>query len=148
MLFSKEWITPKDALDFYAAMRTYNKKGVTIPSQIRYVHYIGSIMNNFGGTLPEPQTLLLKNVIFHTIPGVSHAQDIKFSVYVFKTLVYTHKDTPKLRGGKKLKEKKKKEEEDVEEEESLVFDIPGIPLCGDVKIDVYEKDTFGSVSLN
>eukprot|EP01114_Cavostelium_apophysatum_P011974 TRINITY_DN2657_c0_g1_i1.p1 TRINITY_DN2657_c0_g1~~TRINITY_DN2657_c0_g1_i1.p1 ORF type:complete len:196 (-),score=13.70 TRINITY_DN2657_c0_g1_i1:75-662(-) len=43
MLYSGEWKQTQDALDFYAAMRTYNKKGVTIPSQIRYVGYCGEI---------------------------------------------------------------------------------------------------------
>ena len=146
MLYSKEWNTPKDALDFYAAMRTYNKKvnrnfsetslkilshfnaaeysppkmqrifceislkfkkfvpwalpliiiclkGVTIPSQIRYVHYMGAVMNTFNGKAPEPRTLLLKSITFHALPNVSHVSDIKFSAYVFKTLIYSFKVT-------------------------------------------------------
>lgn len=41
LLYCKEWTDPNDAMNFYAAMRTYNMKGVTIPSQIRYIRYFG-----------------------------------------------------------------------------------------------------------
>jgi len=141
MIFSQEWSNPKDALDFYAAMRTFNKKGVTIPSQIRYVYYTGHIMNQWGGILPKSKALLLKSIIFHTIPKVLHPTEIKFSVYVFKTLVFSYKDTPKLQGQKKKGEKKK------EEDETLNFEIPNLPLCGDIKFDFYERETFGSERL-
>jgi phosphatidylinositol-3,4,5-trisphosphate 3-phosphatase/dual-specificity protein phosphatase PTEN len=72
MIFSQEWSNPKDALDFYAAMRTYNKKGVTIPSQIRYVYYTGQIMNQWGGVLPKAKTLLLKSIVFNPPPKISN----------------------------------------------------------------------------
>jgi len=37
-------------------------------------------------------------------------------------------------------------EEDLlkDEEESLLFECPPIPLCGDIKMEFYEKETFGS----
>jgi len=97
MVYSKEWATARDALTFYAAMRTYNQKGVTIPSQIRYVHYFEESLQN----PPETKTLLLNKIIFHTLPKVTHLSDINFVVSVGKTSVYTHKEFEE-----KTKEKK------------------------------------------
>lgn len=39
MLYSEKFKKAEDALAFYAYARTKNNKGVTIPSQIRYIHY-------------------------------------------------------------------------------------------------------------
>ena len=41
LLYTKFYVYPQQAQDFYAAMRTFNQKGLTIPSQIRYVNYFG-----------------------------------------------------------------------------------------------------------
>ncbi len=103
-------------------------------------------MSQWGGLLPKPKTLLLKSIIFHSIPKLSQVADIKFSIYVFKTLVFTSKEPPKIKGQKKKGQKKAKDEE--EEEETLNFDIPMLPLCGDIKLDFYEKDSFGSVRIS
>jgi len=109
LLFGGEWNNPKDALDFYAAMRTYNKKGVTIPSQVRYVYYTGHIMKQWGGILPKPKTLLLKSIVFHPVPKISQTADLKFSIYVFRTLVYSSKEQPKIRGQKNKKGEKRRQ---------------------------------------
>ena len=37
--------TPNEALRKFAVERTHNAKGVTIPSQMRYVHYYGKILS-------------------------------------------------------------------------------------------------------
>jgi len=105
MVYSKEWATAKDALTFYAAMRTYNQKGVTIPSQIRYVHYFAESLQNTY----EPKTVLLNKIIFHTLPKVVHLSDINFTVYVGKTHVFTFKEYEE-KSNKKEEGLKKREE--------------------------------------
>jgi len=162
LLYSKEWSTPQQAMEFYAAMRTHNKKGVTIPSQIRYVQYFGSMAQS-NYVLPSPRPILLKSVQFHTIPKLPKVTDIRFSVYVVKSLVYTYKETPKLRNTRKKKgfsriskdksqlpligsspPKESTITTDGDTVECLIFECPPIPICGDIKMEFYEKETFGS----
>jgi len=159
MVYSKEWATAKDALNFYAAMRTYNQKGVTIPSQIRYVHYFEESLI----TPPQPKTLLLNKIIFHTLPKLAHMSDINFHVSVGKTNVFTYKEheekTTKKEEGKKEKEKEKKKknkkdkekekdkekykdkesETEEDEERTFTFECGNKPLFADIKVDFTEK---------
>lgn len=77
MLFSKMKPTAADALQFYANARTMNKKGVTIPSQQRYVKYLDRVLQlnkdvnwdgNFQVPHPENSKLRVKKVILHAAP--------------------------------------------------------------------------------
>jgi len=163
LLFSRTWNTPDEALDFYAAMRTYNNKGVTIPSQIRYVRYFGESM-----LLPkqdmEARLLQLNRIVMHTLPK-GGTTDINFTVHVGKTLVFTYKeyvekmklkDEPKVNKVSKKKGKKEshddnnkdkgKEEGDNEgegtgedgDESTATFNCGGIPVWGDIRVE-FEK---------
>ena len=62
LLLAGEHDTPEDALEYYGYCRTLNGKGVTIPSQIRYVHYFGRwlISSTFDRGLPSATSTLLK----------------------------------------------------------------------------------------
>lgn len=146
MVYSREWTTAKDALTFYAAMRTYNQKGVTIPSQIRYVHYFEESLIH----PPEPKTLLLNKIVFRTLPKAAHIADVNFSICVGKTHVFNFKEYEEkckkegtvVRKEKKNKKSKKDSEnkhEEEEAEETATFECGNIPLCGDIKVDFTDK---------
>jgi phosphatidylinositol-3,4,5-trisphosphate 3-phosphatase/dual-specificity protein phosphatase PTEN len=63
--YNNEWPDADKALAFYAAARTHNQKGVTIPSQIRYVRYFGAALKRKGGfnEQPPPKTVMLKEIV-------------------------------------------------------------------------------------
>jgi len=119
LLFSRMWKTPEEALTFYAAMRTFNQKGVTIPSQIRYIYYFHESLA-LENPVIEPKLLLLNHVVLHTLPHTldKHLSDVNFTVHVGKTLVFTYRDyadkmklkeAPKIVKVEAAKKKKKKE---------------------------------------
>jgi len=59
----------EDALKLFALARTYNGKGVTIPSQIRYVHYYEQVLR---GDVPKvAREFQLLRVRLLTIPSVN-----------------------------------------------------------------------------
>lgn len=142
LLFNKEWKTSVEAQTFYAAARTYNQKGVTIPSQIRYINYFERRLAN-NGPLPY-KTLLLNYILIHHLPRISvdtvsvsiskDAQCIPLLSESFKTNVL-YKDQPAIR--KTLL--KNYEPTGVDRSgygEMLVLPIRLLPLCGDIKIKI------------
>ncbi|PRP81837.1 pten, isoform E [Planoprotostelium fungivorum] len=138
MLYSQEWKKADDALSFYAAMRTYNQKGVTIPSQLRYIRYFASVVgNNPSVTIsPVAPSLLLSRIDLITLPKVCSAEDVSFSVYMYKTLVYTFREPPKH------PQKGKGTVLPMSDEEQIVsFVMPeSLPLNGDLKFDFFQSN--------
>jgi len=44
LLYTKQFKTAYDAMRYYGKIRTHNGKGVTIPSQIRYINYFDAFL--------------------------------------------------------------------------------------------------------
>jgi phosphatidylinositol-3,4,5-trisphosphate 3-phosphatase and dual-specificity protein phosphatase PTEN len=110
---------------YYAAMRTYNQKGVTIPSQIRYIHYFERYLRQgYAGDT----TLRMKKVLLHRIPKVDHPSGIRFSLIMNKQTVFTHKGIDK----KVIREAQKRNH-------PLVYECDDVAVCRDVKIVFDEK---------
>ena len=57
--------TAEQAMKFYASQRTTDNKGVTIPSQMRYVHYYEQFLR---GMSPEPKRLRIVHIRLITVP--------------------------------------------------------------------------------
>jgi hypothetical protein len=62
-------VTSQKALDFFAERRTHNKKGVTIASQIRWVHYYYKAKKE-GIDFTQPKPLFLAKIVLHGAPNV------------------------------------------------------------------------------
>lgn len=60
MVFSGSYPEPAESLRVYAVARTYNSKGVTIPSQIRYVHYFHRSLQEGWVEVPRIQRVLYR----------------------------------------------------------------------------------------
>jgi len=75
LLFAKDWDTADNAMKFYALARTLNQKGVTIPSQVRYIRYFEERMR-YGPI--EAVTLSLTHIIIYGVP--KNVQELKLSI--------------------------------------------------------------------
>lgn len=79
LLHTKLMANPRDALEFFGQQRTSNSKGVTIPSQRRYVEYYGELVKtNFHY---EFVTLEVKSIHFEPIPNYTSGVSLQFSIH-------------------------------------------------------------------
>ena len=60
--------TAQEATHLFAKRRTHNEKGVTIPSQIRYVNYYERIVRNLAPPVDPEVEWVLSEISFHPIP--------------------------------------------------------------------------------
>lgn len=64
MLYNGDFSNANDALNFYGQARTHDHKGVTIPSQRRYVEYFARLINSQKLTTYEPVVLKVCKVLY------------------------------------------------------------------------------------
>jgi phosphatidylinositol-3,4,5-trisphosphate 3-phosphatase/dual-specificity protein phosphatase PTEN len=149
LLYVGDWGTAADAMKFYAAARTLHQKGVTIPSQIRYIQYFEKRMK-YGP--PRTETVFLSEIVFHGMP--KNIQELKFTIC--KALRHSPErdradsSVPLFHCKKKIKDLLRedsaanREEGDHDADEDDDPSLPklvipaNVPLCGDIKFD-FEK---------
>jgi phosphatidylinositol-3,4,5-trisphosphate 3-phosphatase/dual-specificity protein phosphatase PTEN len=82
LLHRREYKTAEDVLSYYGSMRTQDQKGVTIPSQRRYVDYYSAMMNE--SLQYNPVKMYLTSIVIDPLPQVAtlgqHEGYIQFEV--------------------------------------------------------------------
>ena len=94
LLWTRDFETASEALAFYAAARTFNKKGVTIPSQVRYVHYLDEWLRRGrpgdavgrGGAECVPR--VIRRVTLCPPPKLPKDAEVYFTLAVLEDKVY------------------------------------------------------------
>ena len=71
MIYLKIFETADESLAYYGMMRAGDGRGVTIPSQIRYVHYFEEMMKNNINPTKNPKKLIIRKIKMISIPGFS-----------------------------------------------------------------------------
>lgn len=123
MLHRKKFTDAGAALRYYGQTRTRDEKGVTIPSQVRYVEYYGYMIRH--NLQYKPVTLLLKAIDFFTIPMHNGGTCCPFfEVFQLKVKVYTSKTYEDIKKG---------------QDKFTMSTDQSVPLCGDIKVVFYNK---------
>ena len=136
LLYLHVFDTAAQCLSYYGMMRAEDGKGVTIPSQIRYVYYFEKIIKNNIKFPLEYKTICLMKIRMVTIPDISSVKSgctPSFSVE---------------NNGKSFKywefNKKKESYDGSEAYADFQIGESGFNASGDVKITFYHIPLFGS----
>ena len=129
LLYLGELDTAADCLKYYGLMRVDNGRGVTVPSQIRYVFYFEQILRN---KIPHPivfKKLRIRKIRLVTIPAFNKVTFVIENKVDDKNNVFDYN-----------------KKEILEENAGYIdFEVgdEGFVVCGDVKILFYSFSMFG-----
>ncbi|XP_037973002.1 phosphatidylinositol 3,4,5-trisphosphate 3-phosphatase and dual-specificity protein phosphatase PTEN isoform X2 [Plutella xylostella] len=122
LLYSGQKATADEALNFYGTKRAHDKKGVTIPSQRRYVEYYAALLR--GGLSYRPCALHIRELVLSPAPALNGQAALELAVV---------QHNPPLKAPSGCHEVRKHDN---------VIRMPlnhCTPVSGDVRVEVYNK---------
>ena len=134
LLYMKKFTTATACLKYYGLMRVENGRGVTVPSQIRYVYYFESFMKNNIAYPIEYNVVYITKIRMITVPPFS-----KIGSYCCPTFTIENGDL-----SFKWSDRNKKKDGYPEMTPSVDFELPErFEVKGDVKIQFEHMQTLG-----
>ncbi|KAL7716164.1 Phosphatidylinositol 3 [Entamoeba marina] len=79
LVYMLDCLNAHEAIDFYGTARTFNKKGVTIPSQLKYINYWGCFLKH-KVTVGE-RTVKLVKIEMNPTPRIADEISVKISTF-------------------------------------------------------------------
>ncbi|CAD8135873.1 unnamed protein product [Paramecium octaurelia] len=126
LLYSKQYDSSKDALKYYAMIRTQNQEGVTIPSQARYVEYFNIALKMNLLYVPA-KTVELIEVRLVGIPN--------FGIFGgCKPFIRIQNENKQL-----IQQPTILTNQDQQKQYSAIFKFQGVYLSGDVVVQFFHK---------
>ncbi|KXJ21447.1 phosphatidylinositol 3,4,5-trisphosphate 3-phosphatase and dual-specificity protein phosphatase PTEN [Exaiptasia diaphana] len=115
-----------EALKYYGNARTRNAKGVTIPSQRRYVCYYDTLIRH--KLTYEPTMVLLERFEIITIPNMQNGTcSPYFTLWQYKVKIHQSKVFETTKRG----------------DTTITLPLPQLlPICGDIRIEFFHKEKF------
>ncbi|XP_055836455.1 serine-rich adhesin for platelets isoform X2 [Episyrphus balteatus] len=135
LLYSGIKTTAEDALAYYGEKRTMNKKGVTIPSQRRYVHYYARLIRS--KLKYERRTLQLSEIRF--TPATVLQGSVQCSISTMEEIDCTETRTSNISAGTWTKVTVKELDRfpiDFRKTFTLELDEQKVFVTGDVKVEL------------
>ncbi|GLH12953.1 Spastin [Gryllus bimaculatus] len=87
LLHSRQYTGANDALNYYAKQRTHDRKGVTIPSQKRYVGYYATLVQEQLSY--HPVSLFIREIRLEPLPTVNGTQGLQLVISECSNKVYS-----------------------------------------------------------
>ena len=136
MLYMNNLESADEALAYYGMMRAGDGKGVTIPSQIRYVHYFEEMMKNKINPIVNPKHIIIRKIKIFTIP-------------VFSTVGYSFSPTFMVENGENCYKyfeyiKKRETFNNSLNEVEFHLGVGGYEVSGDVRITFFHMGMIGN----
>ena len=130
LLYLKLFDTPEECLLYYGLLRVGTIKGVTVPSQIRYIHYFESILKN---NIPHPisfKKIVIRKITMYTIPKTGKKFQPNFTIDNLKK-TYKYSDF-----------NRRKENYSTSDFDLKFLEFPmgagGCTVCGDVRVEFFQ----------
>ncbi|XP_011304518.1 phosphatidylinositol 3,4,5-trisphosphate 3-phosphatase and dual-specificity protein phosphatase PTEN isoform X1 [Fopius arisanus] len=122
LLHIRQFATAPDALNFYGIKRTTDKKGVTIPSQRRYVGYYATLVQESLNY--QPITLILRKILLDPVPIFNGGQGyLHFVIWESEKRIFSSETIEVRKGMPSI---------------SISIDH-NVPLTGDIRVDFFNK---------
>lgn len=146
LVHSGKGATADEALFYFGEERTKNGKGVTIPSQMRYVHYYEQLLKRGSIT---PYTYQITHIRFVTVPSFDNSLLMGGGCNPYFEVVLAWLDD-KMQANKRCVYNYKKHVKKIrhfkKDERFVDLDCSGdnLLVCGDVKLQFYDKDRYNA----